>query len=197
MKNIKLAENGLLSLEKNFLSEEESNKLFEIFQTSIKWEQKFFNKRTAVPRLTAWYADSEELSYSYSGLKEKVNPWIPGLLDLKCKVEQVSNFQFNSCLLNLYRDQKDSVGFHADDERELGINPNIASISLGETRKFILKQYRTSDGSHPEGYHEVDLTSGSLLIMSGATQHYWKHSIPKSNIEVNPRINLTFRKIIK
>jgi len=196
-----IAEGGVLEYESTFLSETESNHLFSVLKDNVEWEQLFYtgknSKKTYQPRLTAWYADDENMSYSYSGVTQKVRKWLPELLDLKNIIEVVTGASYNSVLLNYYRDGNDSVGLHADDEKELGINANIASISLGSTRSFILSQYRSRDGSLPSNVKEFDLTSGSLLVMSGSTQHYWKHSIPKSIIEVGPRINLTYRKFYK
>ena len=116
--------------------------------------------------------------------------WLPELLELKKKIEAVSGADYNSVLLNFYRDGKDSVWWHADDEKELGENPNIASISLGATRQFGVAEYQNDLGE--ELY--FDLNHGSLFIMSGTTQKYWRHSIPKMPKVKEGRINLTFRK---
>lgn len=196
-----IAEGGVLEFDSKFLSEEDSNQLFSFLKDNVTWEQLFYtgknSKKIYQPRLTAWYADDENMSYSYSGVTQTVKKWLPELLDLKNKIESVSGVSYNSVLLNYYRDGNDSVGLHADDEKELGINANIASISLGSTRTFILSQYRSKNGNLSSNVKEFDLTNGSFLIMNGSTQHYWKHSIPKSIIEVGPRINLTYRKFYK
>lgn len=204
MKEIKLiAAGGALEFDPDFLPLEESEKLFQFLQLNIAWEQKHYTDRRTgqqypQPRLTAWFADDTNMAYSYSGVIQIVQPWIPPLLDLKNRIEEITEVKYNSVLLNYYRNGMDSVGAHSDNEKELGKNPIIASVSLGETRTFILQQYRTIDpksGSlipSTEGYEEYELTSGSLLVMSGTTQHFWKHSIPKSS-RSGPRINLTYR----
>lgn len=184
---------GVLDFDPEFLSKEESDSLYQTLKSSIAWEQKFAtfgSKKVPQPRLTAWYADDPGMKYSYSGVTQQVQPWTPALLELKKKIEVVAGWQYNSVLLNFYRDGTDSVGFHADDEKELGVNPNIASVSLGATRSFILARNGT-----PETKMEYQLTHGSLLIMSGTTQRYWKHSIPKAPGLKDGRINLTFRTI--
>ena len=176
----------------DFFSEEESNRYFDTLRETIAWEQqelKMFGKQIALPRLTAWYGD-EGKPYSYSGITHHPHRWTPELLEIKSKIESVADLAFNSVLLNLYRDEQDSVGWHSDDETELGENPLIASISFGDVRQFQFKH--KTDDSQRLG---LDLTSGSLLLMRGATQHYWKHRIPKSKQAKSERMNLTFRVI--
>ena len=130
------------------------------------------------------------LSYSYSGIRLEPKPWTPILLDLKARVEALTEQPFNSVLLNYYRDQNDSMGMHSDDERELGRRPAIASLSLGEERTFILKHKTRKDLKTAR----LKLPPGSLLLMSGNTQRCWQHSIPK-RAHADARINLTFRNI--
>jgi alkylated DNA repair dioxygenase AlkB len=142
------------------------------------------------PRLIAWYGDLGK-SYTYSGLHLNPLPWTPLLLDLKSRVEAVAGTDFNSVLLNYYRNHRDSMGFHSDDEKELGQRPIIASVSLGEERTFILK-HKTDKALKPA---RLKLVSGSLLLMKGETQHYWKHGIDKEARPCEPRVNLTFRHI--
>jgi alkylated DNA repair dioxygenase AlkB len=203
MKELKLiAAGGILEFDKDFISVKESEELFTFLKDNVAWEHKhYIDRKTGQsypqPRLTAWFADNTNMAYSYSGVTQIVQPWLPCLLDLKTKIENTTGAKYNSVLLNYYRNGMDSVGFHSDNEKELGNNPNIASVSLGETRTFMLQQYRTleSNGSFrpcTEGYEEYELTSGSLLVMSGTTQHFWKHSIPKTS-RSEPRINLTYR----
>lgn len=203
MKELKLiAEGGALEFDPDFISKEESEKLFQFLQTNVAWEQKHYTDRKTgqqypQPRLTAWFADDTNMAYSYSGVTQIVQPWIPELLDLKNRIENITEAKYNSVLLNYYRNGMDSVGYHSDNEKELGNNPVIASVSLGETRTFMLQQYRRMDKSGSLipctiGYEEYELTSGSLLVMSGTTQHFWKHSIPKTSRN-EPRINLTYR----
>ena len=152
-----------------------------------------YGQRIAVPRLTAWFGDPRA-TYSYSGITMTPEAWTPLLLELKSLVEpKALGTPFNSVLLNLYRDGNDSVSWHSDDEPELGTNPVIASVSLGQARTFRLKHKR--DDSIPPV--EIELTHGSLLVMSGALQHFWKHQLPKRKSKsLGPRINLTFRRIL-
>ncbi|MCC6896624.1 MAG: alpha-ketoglutarate-dependent dioxygenase AlkB [Anaerolineae bacterium] len=175
-----------------FFSPAESGALLTDLTANIAWEQKAINimgKQVMQPRLIAWYGDVGK-SYRYSGLTVHPLPWTPTLLDMKARVEAAANVTFNSVLLNLYRDGQDSVGWHSDDEPELGTNPVIASISLGAARTFQFKHKQNADLKQ-----SVELTHGSLLLMRGTTQHYWKHQIPKTKKPLSARINLTFRVI--
>lgn len=173
----------------DFFDEFDSIYFYRKLENDIKWETKTLNfsgKEVQIPRLTAWYGDAP---YTYSGLRLEPNAWTPTLLSLKSAVEERVVHPFNSVLLNLYRDGQDSVSWHSDDEKELGKNPVIASVSFGASRDFKLKhKYQDYNDS-------ISLTSGSLLVMRGETQHYWQHSIPKTSKKVEPRINLTFRTI--
>lgn len=150
-----------------------------------------WGKRVAQPRLTAWYGDPQR-DYSYSGLHLTPLPWTRLLLEIKHAVELCSCAGFNSVLLNLYRDERDSMGLHSDDEPELGEQPVIASVSLGETRTMVLK-HKLDKSLKPV---RLPLESGSLLLMRGDTQHCWKHGIDKQTRPCGPRINLTFRRIL-
>jgi alkylated DNA repair dioxygenase AlkB len=150
-----------------------------------------WGRRVPQPRLTAWYGDAGA-SYAYSGIQLHPLPWTPILLDIKTRIEETVGSTFNSVLLNYYRDHHDSIGFHSDDEPELGERPVIASLSLGEERTFVLKHKRVKFVSPVH----LRLASGSLLLMKGDTQHYWRHGISKENRSCGPRINLTFRQII-
>jgi alkylated DNA repair dioxygenase AlkB len=145
-------------------------------------------RRVLQPRLTAWYGDAGA-RYAYSGVELTPLPWTPLLADLKARLEQASGARFNSLLMNLYRDGRDSVSWHSDAEPELGRNPAIASLSFGAVRKFQLR----SRPPLPPARHEVALGHGDLLVMRGATQHEWAHQVPKTAARVGPRINLTFR----
>ena len=149
-----------------------------------------WNKRYQQPRLVAWYGDRGG-AYTYSGITLTPLRWTNLLLEIKTQVERVGALTFNSVLLNYYRDNKDSMGSHSDDEPELGIQPVIASLSLGEERTFILK-HKTNNLIKPV---RLRLASGSLLLMKGNTQQNWKHAIPKEPHRCGPRINLTFRRI--
>ena len=140
------------------------------------------------PRMEAWYG----LSYSYSGLEFDTQPLTKELEAIRQKAMQLSGVQYNSVLCNLYRDGKDSVAFHADDERELGPTPNIASITLGSSRRFVMRRKDNHDIKF-----ETELHHGDLLIMKGTTQQEWHHSVPKTAKPVGPRINLTYRWIFE
>jgi alkylated DNA repair dioxygenase AlkB len=151
-----------------------------------------WGKPVPQPRLIAWYGD-KGADYTYSGIHHAPLPWTETLLDIKDRVEKVAGTSFNSVLLNYYRHHRDSMGLHSDDEPELGRRPIIASLSLGEKRTLILKHKTRRD---LKSVH-LKLTSGSLLLMKGDTQHYWKHGIEKEKLPCGPRINLTFRRIRK
>jgi alkylated DNA repair dioxygenase AlkB len=142
------------------------------------------------PRLIAWHGDPDA-RYSYSKKTYEPLPWTPLLLDLKTRVESASGTTFNSVLLNYYRNESDSMGFHADDEPELGERPVIASLSLGAERALVF-QHKTRKDIKPVS---VVLNSGSFLVMQGETQAHWKHGIRKQTRACGPRINLTFRSI--
>ena len=177
----------------NFFNELESDRLFDELLENINWRQdriKIFGKQIELPRLTAWYGDKGK-SYKYSGIIMNPNPWIPPLLSIKQRIEPVAELSFNSVLANLYRDGKDYVSWHSDNEPELGKNPTIASVSLGDTRRFLLRHKSNKDLETVE----IALTHGSLLIMQGSTQHFWKHQVPKTAKSKTERINLTFRVI--
>lgn len=168
--------------------------VFEQLLEETAWRQEdivLFGKRHMQPRLLAWHGDPGA-RYRYSGVDHEPLPWTPLLSSLRGSVEAVSGHSYNSVLLNLYRDHRDSMGMHADDEPELGPEPVIASLSLGETRTLILRHRH--DKSVPG--LKVPLTSGSLLVMAGETQRNWKHGINKLRRPCGPRINLTFRHIL-
>jgi alkylated DNA repair dioxygenase AlkB len=146
-----------------------------------------WGKQMAQPRLSAWHGDAR---YRYSGLTLEPLPFTPLQRQVKDAVEHATGQRFNSLLLNYYRDGRDSMGMHSDDEAELGPAPVIASLSFGETRRFILKHKRSGQRL------SLDLASGNLLLMAGATQANWLHGINKSARDLGPRVNLTFRKIV-
>ena len=143
------------------------------------------------PRLIAWYGDAGK-NYTYSGINLSPLPWTQALLDIKSRVEAATRTDFNSVLLNYYRDHRDSMGLHSDDEPELGAQPILASLSLGEERTFILRHKREKTLKPVR----LKLASGSLLLMKGETQRHWKHGIDKETRPCGPRINLTFRRIL-
>ncbi len=178
---------------KNFLSIEDATQYFRILKNDLNWQQhsiKIFGKTLPQPRLTALYAETP-VAYTYSGLTLQPLPYTSELKEIQQKLTQVTPVSFTHCLANLYRDGHDSMGLHADNEKELGENPVIASLSLGETRKFRLKHIH-----HKNLKLELNLASGSLLLMKGTTQHFWKHELPKTTQIKGPRINLTFRKLV-
>jgi alkylated DNA repair dioxygenase AlkB len=167
---------------------------FDQLKYSIQWRQDditLYGKTHPVPRLQAWYGDDGK-SYSYSSIKMEPLPWNEELMQVKKEIEIFSGDAFNSCLCNLYRDGKDYVAWHSDDEKELGRNPVIASASFGEARKILFK-HKTDKGIEKV---EKVIEDNSLIIMSGALQHHWVHQISKTSKKVGERINLTFRQII-
>jgi alkylated DNA repair dioxygenase AlkB len=176
----------------HFFDKEEADIIFAELTNEIPWQQddiRVFGKTHPQPRLTALYGN-EGKPYSYSNIKMQPHPWNLLLQKIKSKVESVSYTNFTTVLLNQYRDGKDSNGWHADNEKELGTNPIIASLSFGAERTFQLKHNSDKDQKK-----SIILEHGSLLLMKGTTQHCWKHQIPKTAKPIGPRINLTFRVI--
>lgn len=169
--------------------------IFNKLNADTVWEQQevlVWGKRHLQPRLTAWYGDPGR-SYTYSGTVMFPLPWTDLLLAIRQELEIVAKCRFNSVLLNLYRDNNDRMGFHSDDEPSLGKEPTIASLSYGSTRTLIFKHKTHKNLSRIN----IRLTSGSLLLMMGKTQRCWKHGINKEAQKCGPRINLTFRNILK
>lgn len=182
---------GELSLYADFLMLPEADRAFGRLQAETPWRQEsitLFGKRYRQPRLSAWYGDMGK-TYCYSGLLLHPLPWTETLISLKTQVEARVGAPFNSVLVNYYRDGQDSMGWHSDDEPELGSHPVIASLSLGASRRFCLRHRSRSELAKVELW----LSHGSLLVMAGATQHYWQHAVPKTMKAIGPRINLTFR----
>ncbi|HEA20755.1 MAG TPA: alpha-ketoglutarate-dependent dioxygenase AlkB [Pricia antarctica] len=177
----------------NFLDEDIANGYFECLKKEVPWQQdniKVFGKVYPQPRLTALYANNGK-PYSYANVTMQAYEFSDVLLKIKELIETKTDLKFTTCLLNRYRNGKDSNGWHADNEKELGLNPVIASITLGQERYFHLK-HRTDKNSK----HKLLLEHGSLLLMQGATQHHWLHQIPKTARPIGERINLTFRVIL-
>lgn len=173
------------------LPENDANLYFQELLQQTPWQQDHitvFGKTHPQPRLTALYGDK---TYSYSNITMTPIPFTETLYNIKMIVETITKESFNICLLNLYRNGNDSNGWHSDNEKSLGNNPIIASLSLGATRAFHLKHK-----SNKNLKYKLPLTHNSLLVMKGETQHYWKHQIPKTKNMVTERINITFRKII-
>lgn len=172
---------------------EASEALLQQLLQEVPWKQeaiKIFGKEVMQPRRTAWYGDRGK-AYSYSGITMLPLAWTDTLLYLKQKAESLCGHSFNSALLNLYRNGQDSMGWHRDNEKELGPDPVIASLSFGATRVFKLKHARQK-----KEICSITLEAGSLLLMQGATQHHWLHSLPKTLAPKGPRINITFRSIV-
>ncbi len=183
-------EQGEVLFRPSFFSHQESDQLFQTLKAELPWEQrsiKMFGKSVLQPRLQAWCGDA---NYTYSGLTMLPTPWTPELLFIKSRIESVCDVQFNSVLVNLYRSGEDYMGWHSDNEKELGVNPVIASVSLGASRRFLLR-HKTSGKTL-----EYLLDHGDLFTMGGQLQEYWKHSLPKMKKVNMERINLTFRSVI-
>lgn len=185
---IHLSDTARLVLVDPFMIEQETRILFDFCLNNIFWEQStisLFGKSVLIPRLNAWYGDHP---YSYSGTTFSATPWPAELLDLKNRIENEFGLKLNSALANLYRDGNDGMGWHSDDEKTLGFAPQIASVSLGGSRRFLLRN--KSDKTQK---HELLLTDGSIVLMLGTCQRDWQHCVPKTRKSVKPRINLTFR----
>lgn len=184
------SENLDLSYFPQFLEKSLADKWYSKLISKLEWDiehYQMFGKILPSPRMMAWYADAN-LNYRYSGIDHIPLAWTDELLEIKSLIEAKVGRPFNAVLANLYRDGMDSMGWHADDENELGQNPVIASLSLGEQRNM---NFRTK--SQPRTSFRIMLTHGSLLVMQGLTQHCWQHAIPKTTKICSPRVNLTFR----
>ncbi len=178
---------------RRFYDEEAAWRHFAALRQEVPWRHEpitLWGRQFLQPRLTAWYGDAGT-DYAYSGLRMAPLAWSPRLAAIKAQVESVCGHRFNSVLLNLYRDQRDSVGWHSDDEPALGKHPVIASLSLGESRIFKMK-HKLRKQEKPVS---LELGNGSLLIMAGETQQYWLHAVEKERQARGARINLTFRTI--
>ena len=190
-----------LLFDPSFLPPREADALLVQLTTEVAWEQRairIFGQEIPQPRLTAWYGDPAA-RYAYSGLVWEPRPWTPTLAALRQQVEAATGASFNSVLLNHYRDGRDSMGWHADDEPELGPAPVIASLSLGATRRFRLRPVRSGPGAGADLAPPplaLDLPGGSLLLMRGPTQQHWQHALPKTARPVGARLNLTFRWVL-
>jgi alkylated DNA repair dioxygenase AlkB len=177
----------------NFFSKEKADLFLETLSKEIAWQQDditIFGKKIAQPRLTALYGN-EGKSYGYSNIVMQPHPFNSALTFIKEEIEATTNEYFTTALLNLYRNERDSNGWHADNEKELGRDPVIASVSFGEARMFQIK-HNSKKGIK----QSLLLEHGSLLVMKNGTQIHYKHQIPKATQPKNPRINLTFRKIL-
>lgn len=176
-------------LDPAWLRPDAADALFATLRDGIAWENhpvRLFGREYPAPRLSCWIGDPGA-AYRYSGLLRTPRPWTPVLADLRDRLSAELGAPFNSVLANLYRDGRDAMGWHADDEPELGAAPVIASVSLGATRRFVLKHRRD------DARLVLDLPSGSLLVMQGATQANYRHALPRTARAVGPRLNLTLR----
>lgn len=174
------------------LNEQEADHYLNLLLNSVQWEHdkvSIMGKIITTQRQVAWFGD-QLFKYTYSGVVHHARLWVPELIDLKERVENIVQTRFNSCLLNLYEDGSQGMAWHSDDEDALGRNTVIASLSLGATRKFVLKHKRNNEKV------ELNLPHGQLIVMRGDTQHHWLHAIMKSTKVAEPRINLTFRTFI-
>lgn len=165
---------------------------FDVLMEDIKWQHDeaiIFGKRIITKRKVAWYGD-ENYAYTYSNTTKQALPWTKELLELKALAEEITGTKYNSCLLNLYHNGDEAMAWHSDDEKALGKNTVIASLSLGAARKFGFKHKTTKEK------RELMLENGSLLVMKGTTQTYWLHRLSTSVKVRHPRINLTFRTIV-
>jgi alkylated DNA repair dioxygenase AlkB len=183
---------GEMILHDAFLSDAEATALFTALLANLPWAEEhftMFGKTVNAPRLVSWHGDPGAV-YTYSGVRHEPHAWTPELLVVRQRIEALTRQSFNSVLANLYRSERDSMGWHADKEKELGEEPFIASLSLGAERLFRARHNKTK--------MTVDtvLRHGSLLTMGGAFQRHWRHCVPKSHAPVGARINLTFRRIV-
>jgi alkylated DNA repair dioxygenase AlkB len=188
-----LEEDGEVVLWRGFVPLAEASKLTQELVSTLAWHSEtisMFGRQIEVPRLVCWYGDPGAV-YRYSGVAHQPLPWLPVLSALRERVEQATGETFNSVLANLYRNGQDSMGWHADNEPELGPQPQIASLNFGATRRFRLQHRKT------KRVVSVALASGDLLFMAGDTQKYWRHSVPKERDVDAPRVNLTFRRIVR
>jgi len=193
MKNEIVAHNDLkVRIEKNFFNQVDSNELLKKLISDLPWESmaiKMFGKDITIPRLQCWVGD-KGCDYKYSGKKLNRQDWTTDLIMIREKIYKELNIDFNSVLINYYRDGKDSMGWHSDNERELGPNPTIASISLGSERDLVFRNKINKE------VLPIPQTHGCLILIDGKTQKNWQHAIKKTRKVIGPRINLTFRNII-
>lgn len=187
-----------LRFEPCWLPPSEAESLFDTLASALPWTRhrlRIFGRDVEAPRLSCWIGDPG-VAYAYSGTRFEPQPWPDALRPVRDAVSEAVGVAFNSALANLYRDGRDGMGWHSDDERELGDRPVIASLSLGATRRFVLKA-RRPDAAGNVARHVIELPHGSLLVMRGDTQADYRHALPKTAQSVGPRINLTFRRILR
>ncbi len=187
-----LPADGILCLDSNYMQAPAADGLLASLLHKSPWRHQpiyIFGRWVHQPRLMAWYSDPQ-VTYKYSGITLGPAAWPSEIIAIKERIERDFQLQFNSVLLNLYRDGKDYMGFHSDDEKELGPDPVIASLSLGAVRTFQLRHKLDK-----EKKLDLELEHGSLLVMAGKSQSYWQHGLPKRKRVHEPRINLTFRMV--
>lgn len=185
-------EDAELAYDPHWLDEGAAGALQEALRDTVPWEVhriRLFGREHASPRLSCWFGDPGA-RYRYSGASFQPQPWPPMLLPIRERLSRELGIDFNSVLANRYRDGRDAMGWHADDERELGPEPLIASLSLGATRRFLLR-HRQDPGRRLA----LELPHGSLLVMAGPTQRHYRHALPRTAKPVAERINLTFRRV--
>jgi alkylated DNA repair dioxygenase AlkB len=184
---------GGLQYAQQFLSQDQADRLLAELITQVPWQQaeiRLFGKSVMTPRLSCWMGDSSAV-YRYSNSTFLPEPWLDSIFALKNQLETLAGSTFNSVLLNYYRNGQDAMGWHSDDEPELGSQPVIASVSLGAERRFLLRRKDKSEKSLA-----LELQHGSLLLMQGDTQKNYLHALPRTTKQIKARINLTFRKIL-
>ncbi len=182
---------ALLRYAPAFLAAAEADTLFAALRAEIAWERhhvRLFGRTLPAPRLSCWIGDAGAV-YAYSGMRFEPQPWPPALTALRAHLQRACVVRFNSVLANLYRDGRDAMGWHSDDEPELGDAPLIASLSLGSPRRFLLRAREGDRGL------ALTLAHGSLLLMGGGCQRLYRHALPRTRAAVGPRINLTFRRV--
>jgi len=177
----------------DFFSLEEADLYFKLLQEELVWQQEpiwMFGKQVLQPRLTALYGDPK-VSYGYSGISMQSLPFTKELEKIKQRLQDYTQHEFTHVLCNYYRDGQDSMGWHRDNEPVLGQNPKIASLTFGASRSFQMRPY-----TEKEPKLNIELSHGSLLLMQGESQHHWEHQLPKTKKIIQPRINLTFRRLL-
>ncbi|MCQ1057964.1 alpha-ketoglutarate-dependent dioxygenase AlkB [Photobacterium sp. ZSDE20] len=182
---------GRVYWQPNFLASSLAVQCYRQLDSELNWQQqkiRMFGREILQPRLQAWCGEAE---YTYSGLTMQPDPWTPTLQAIRQQLSALLGQNFNSVLANQYRNGDDYMGWHQDNEPELGEEPVIASISLGATRRFVLRHRQSKEKK------EYLLTNGSLLVMAGELQSFWQHTVPKTKRPTEPRINLTFRQITR
>jgi alkylated DNA repair dioxygenase AlkB len=182
-----------VALDPHWLPADAADALLRDLLATVPWEThriRLFGREVDSPRLSCWIGDPDAV-YTYSGTRFEPHPWPAALRPIRERIGAACGVDFNSVLANLYRGGRDAMGWHRDDERELGVRPMIASLSLGATRRFVLKH--VSDRSRRCA---IDLAHGSLLLMRGETQRHYRHALPRTAKAVGPRVNLTFRRIL-